>query len=88
MLSFEASKKAGPAAKPQDALLGAFCWNELKIICNIPGYPYKLIETHIVKVWVSEELPTASLFDISVDRDVYIYFGYPVWTTAERLIME
>ena len=48
----------------------------------------KLIETYIVNVWVSEELPAASLFDISIDGDVHIYFGYPVWTTAERLIIE
>ena len=53
-----------------------------KAICT------KLIETYIVKVWVSEELPTASFFDNSLNRYVHIYFGYPVWTTAKRLIME
>jgi hypothetical protein len=48
----------------------------------------KLIETYIVKVRISEELPTAPFFHTARSRHVYIYFGYPVWATAERLIME
>ena len=89
VLSFGASKKKrGPPPNPLHALLGAFCWNGLKSSATHQDIRTKLIETYIVKVWVSEELPTASFFDISLNRNVYIYFGYPVWTTAERLIIE
>ena len=48
----------------------------------------KSIYTELVEVRVSEDLPAASFFDISIHRHIYIYFGYPVWTTAKRLIME